>query len=211
MHIPKIYKNEDPEQIRSFIKANSFGIFVTNKGGISLATHIPLEYAQKEDGTEILHAHISKANEQCAHIIDGAEALCIFNGPHSYVSSSWYDFEEVPTWNYIAVQVRGKLTVLDKEGLWNSVKTLMHTYESKQENPVQMEALSEKTLRQMNGIMGFEIAISSIEAAYKLSQNRDDKNHAHVVDHLHKNSDASSQAVANEMEKLRDTKKENKD
>ena len=67
MHIPKIYKNEDPEHIRSFIKGNSFGILVTNKEGVSHATHIPLEYAQKEDGTEILHAHISKVNEQCAH------------------------------------------------------------------------------------------------------------------------------------------------
>ncbi len=204
MHIPKIYKNEDPEHIRSFIKANSFGILVTNKDGVSLATHIPLEYAQKEDGTEILHAHISKVNEQCPHIIDGTEALCIFNGPHSYISSSWYDFEEVPTWNYIAVQVRGKFTVLDKEGLWNSVKTLMHTYEDGQEKPVRMEDLSEKTLRQMNGIMGFEIAISSIEAAHKLSQNRDDKNHAAVVDHLRKTGDTGSQAVADEMEKLRD-------
>lgn len=206
MYIPDIYKNEDPEQIRSFIKANSFGILVTCKEGISLATHIPLEYMQKKDGTEILHAHISKANEQCKHIEDGADALCIFNGPHSYVSSSWYDFEEVPTWNYIAVHIRGTFTVLDKEGLWNSVKTLMDTYESSQENPVRMEKLSEKTLRQMNGIIGFEIAISSIEAAYKLSQSRDDKNHATVIDHLHKTDDAGSSAIAEEMQKQRRNK-----
>ena len=206
MYIPEIYKNENPEQIRAFIKANSFGILVTNKEGVSLATHIPLEYAQKEDGTEILHAHISKANEQCKHIEDGADALCIFNGPHSYISSSWYDFEEVPTWNYIAVQVRGTFTLLDKEGLWNSVKTLMHTYEDGQENPVRMEELSEKTLRQINGIIGFEIAISSIEAAYKLSQSRDDKNHATVVDQLHKTSDTGSVAIAEEMKKERENK-----
>lgn len=203
MYIPEIYKNEDPEQIRAFIKANSFGILVTNKDGIALATHIPLEYVQKEDGTEILHAHISKANEQCKHIEDGAEALCIFNGPHSYVSSSWYDFEEVSTWNYIAVQIRGTFTVLDKEGLYASLKTLMDKYESPQENPVRMEALSEKTLRQMNGVIGFEIAISSIEAAYKLSQSRDDKNHAVVVDQLHKTNDTGSIAIAEEMHKLR--------
>ena len=207
MYIPDIYKNENPEQIRAFIKANSFGILITNKDGVSLATHIPLEYAQKEDGTEILHAHISKANEQCAHIINGAEALCIFNGPHSYVSSSWYDFEEVPTWNYIAVHVRGKLTLLDQEGLWNSVKTLMHTYEDGQENPVRMEALSEKTLRQLNGVIGFEVGISSIEAAYKLSQNRDDKNHENVVHQLKNTGCPQEMAIAEEMEELRNAKK----
>ncbi|WP_299676815.1 FMN-binding negative transcriptional regulator [uncultured Dokdonia sp.] len=207
MYIPEIYKNENPEQIRAFLKENSFGILVTNKEGVSLATHIPLEYAQKEDGTEILHAHISKANDQCKHIENGADALCIFNGPHSYVSSSWYDFEEVPTWNYIAVHIRGTFTVLDKEGLWNSVKTLMHKYEDSQEQPVRMEALSEKTLKQMNGIIGFEIAISSIEATYKLSQNRDDKNHTAVVDQLHKTGDSGSKAIAKEMDQLRSTKK----
>ncbi len=207
MYIPKKYKNENPEQIRAFIKANSFGILVTHKDGISLATHIPLEYATKEDGTEILHAHISKSNEQCKHIIDGAEALCIFNGPHSYVSSSWYDFEEVPTWNYIAVHVRGKLTLLDQEGVWNSVKTLMHTYEDGQENPVRMEELSEKTLRQINGITGFEVEISSIEAAYKLSQGNDDKNHAEVVHQLKNIGCPQEVAIAEEMEKQRENKK----
>lgn len=207
MYIPEIYKNEDPEQIRAFIKANSFGILITNKDGVSLATHIPLEYAQKEDGTEILHAHISKANEQCKHIEDGADALCIFNGPHSYVSSSWYDFEEVSTWNYIAVHIRGKFALLDQEGLYTSIKTLMDKYESPQENPVRMEELSEKTLRQINGVIGFEIAITSIEASYKLSQNRDDKNHTAVVDQLHKSGDSGSKAIAEEMGKLRSTKK----
>lgn len=207
MYIPELYKNENPEQIRAFIKANSFGILVTNKDGVSLATHIPLEYAKKEDGTEILHAHISKANEQCAHIIDGVEALCIFNGPHSYVSSSWYDFEEVPTWNYIAVHVRGTLTLLDQQGLWNSVKILMHTYEDGQENPVRMEDLSEETLRQMNGIIGFEITITSIEAAYKLSQNRDDKNHENVVHQLKNIGCPQEIAIAAEMEELRNMKK----
>lgn len=207
MYIPDIYKNENPEQIRSFIKANSFGILVTNKDGVSLATHIPLEYATKEDGTEILHAHISKANEQCKHIINGAEALCIFNGPHSYVSSSWYDFEEVPTWNYIAVQIRGTLTVLDDEGLWNSVKTLMHTYEDGQEHPVRMEELSDKTTRQIRGIMGFEVAISSIEAAYKLSQSNNDKNHAEVVHQLKNTGCPQEIAIAEEMETLRGAKR----
>jgi len=203
MYIPEIYKNNNPEEIRAFLKANAFGILVTNKNGKSLATHIPLEFAIKEDGTEILHAHISKANEQCEHLENGAEALCIFNGPHSYISSSWYDFEEVSTWNYIAVQVRGKFTILNKDGLWKSIKSLMEKYEAPQENPVNMEALSESTLHQINGVVGFEIAISSIEAAYKMSQNRDNKNHAVVVSRLRENGTPQEKAVADNMEELR--------
>jgi transcriptional regulator len=203
MYIPDIYKNNNPEEIRSFLKANAFGILVTHKDGKSVATHIPLEWAVKDNGTEILHAHISKANEQVDHLHDDLEVLCIFNGPHSYVSSSWYDFEEVPTWNYIAVQVRGTITILDEEGLRASVKALMDKYESPQKNPIDMEQLSDKTMRQMNGIIGFELEIKSIEAAYKLSQNRDDKNHTAVVDSLRENANPGEKAIADAMEKQR--------
>ena len=203
MYIPDIYKNEDPEEIRSFLKENAFGILVTNLDGKSCATHIPLELAKREDGTEILHAHISKLNEQVEHLNNGAEALCIFNGPHSYISASWYDFEEVSTWNYTAVQVRGNITLLDKEGTYKSIKALMDTYEAPQENPIDMDALSEKTLRQINGVVAFEIAITSIEAAKKMSQNRDDKNHAAIVSRLRENGNTPEKEVAAQMECLR--------
>lgn len=203
MYIPDIYKNEDPEEIRSFLKENAFGILVTNLNGKSCATHIPLELAKREDGTEILHAHISKLNEQVEHLNNGAEALCIFNGPHSYISASWYDFEEVSTWNYTAVQVRGNITLLDKEGTYKSIKALMDTYEAPQENPIDMDALSEKTLRQINGVVAFEIAITNIEAAKKMSQNRDDKNHAAIVSRLRENGNTPEKEVAAQMECLR--------
>ena len=208
MHIPDIYQNNNPEEIRSFLKANAFGILVTSQDDKTLATHIPMILATHENGTEILHAHISKVNEQVAHLKDGAEVLCIFNGPHSYVSSSWYNFEEVPTWNYIAVQVRGILKILDAAGLHASVKSLMDTYEAKQKNPVDMEQLSAKTMRQMNGIIGFEIEINTIEAAYKLSQNRDDKNHEAVIDSLRENANPGEKAIADAMEKQRKSKHE---
>lgn len=208
MYIPDIYKNNNPEEIRSFLKANAFGILVTHKDGKSLATHIPLELATKDNGDEILHAHISKANEQVSHLENGVEVLCIFNGPHSYVSSSWYDFEEVPTWNYIAVQVRGTIKILDPAGLEASVKSLMDKYEGAQKNPIDMDQLSTSTLRQLNGIIGFEVVINSIEAAYRLSQNRDSKNHAAVVERLRENANPNERAIADAMTKQRTSEHE---
>lgn len=207
MYIPEIYKNENPEEIRSFLKENAFGILVTNDDGKNCATHIPLEFTTKEDGTEILHGHISKANEQVGHLKDGVEVLCIFNGPHSYISASWYDFEEVSTWNYIAVQVRGRLKVLDTAGVQESIKALMDKYEASQKNPIDMDQLSEKTLRQIHGVVGFEIEITSIEAAKKMSQNRDDKNHKAIVEHLRDNGNTQETATAKEMEIERRTKR----
>ena len=208
MYIPKIYKNENPEEIRAFLKAHAFGIIVTAVAGKSLATHIPLLIDKNKANKEILHGHISKANEQVDHLKNGSEVLCIFNGPHSYVSSSWYDFEEVSTWNYVSVQVRGILRLLDQEALYQSVKKLMDTYEAKQEKPVRLEDLSEATMRQLHGIIGFEIEINSIEAAYKLSQNRDDKNHKAVVAQLQKTQQPQEQQLAKMMLKQRKDKKE---
>lgn len=211
MYIPEIYKNENPEEIRNFLKANAFGIFITHKGGKSNATHIPLELSNRNDGTEILHGHISKANEQVAHLKDGVEVLCIFNGPHSYISASWYDFEEVSTWNYIAVHVRGNLKILDAVGVRRSIKALMDKYEAPQKNPINMDQLSEKTMGQINGVVGFEIKISSIEAAKKMSQNRDDKNHTAIVERLRDNGSTQETATAKEMEKGRDARRCNRD
>lgn len=203
MYIPDIYKHHDPQEIRDFLDANAFGILVTHKNGKTCATHIPLLLGKNTEGKEILHGHISKANEQVAHLENNTEVLCIFNGPHCYISASWYDFEEVSTWNYTAVQIRGKLRLLDKDGLYASVKTLMDRYEEPQENPIKMESLSEKTMKQINGIIGFEIDITSIEAVKKMSQNRDTKNHAAIVDRLRENGNNQESLVADEMECLR--------
>jgi len=171
MYIPKIYENTNLEEVKQFVQNNSFGILVTHQNGKPLATHIPLELSQNKDGNDVLVGHISKANPQWHNFKDEGDVLAIFNGPHSYISSSWYDFEEVPTWNYIAVHIYGSIKTIEGEALYNSLKKLMEKYESGSKNPVKIEDMSDKTMRQINGIIGFEIEITDIQAAYKLSQN----------------------------------------
>ncbi|WP_353778797.1 FMN-binding negative transcriptional regulator [Winogradskyella sp. 3972H.M.0a.05] len=201
MYIPKIYQNHDEADIKAFIQQNSFGILVTNQGGKTIATHIPLELLTNSEGKEVLQGHISKANPQGQHFDEDAEVLCIFNGPHSYVSSSWYDFEEVPTWNYIAIHVYGTIKTIEGDALYQSVKHLVDKYEADSERPLSMETLSDKTMRQLNGITGFEIEIQDILAKKKLSQNRDEKNHKNIISELNKRDDYGSKAIAKEMEK----------
>src|SRR6476660_8481291 len=100
MYIPSYYKNENREEIEAFLKANAFGILVNTVDGKLWATHIPLELAENEQCKQVLIAHVSKENPQWKSFDSGEEVLAIFSGPHAYVSSSWYDFEGVPTWNY---------------------------------------------------------------------------------------------------------------
>ena len=203
MYIPKYYKNENITEVKDFIQQNSFGILVSNNNGKSLATHIPLELSTNKSGKDILQGHVSKGNPHWNHFKDTTEVLCVFNGSHSYVSSSWYNFEEVPTWNYIAVHVYGIIKIIEGEALYDSLKHLMEKYEESSKNPVKIEALSKKTMNQIRGIVGFEIEITDIQAAYKLSQTLDDKNHENVISELKNKKDKGSKAIAEEMKKQR--------
>ena len=105
MYTPDLYKNEDPESIRTFLKENSFGILINQTKGKLCATHIPIELEVNAEGKEILEGHISKLNPQAEGFAENDQVLAVFTGTHSYISSSWYDHENVPTWNSIAVLV----------------------------------------------------------------------------------------------------------
>ena len=129
--------------------------------------------------------------------------LAIFNGPHAYVSSSWYKDENVPTWNYVAVHVYGEIRIIEGQELWDSLKKLVDKYEAHSEHPVSMENMSEKTLRQIKGIVGFSIKIKEIQAAYKLSQNREDEDYHKVIEHLENSGDSGAVEVAKEMRRKR--------
>lgn len=200
MYIPELYKNNNPEEINDFLQKNSFGILVNLTDGKLWATHIPLELGLK-NGKQILYGHLSKSNPQWKSFAGGQKVLAIFSGPHSYISSSWYDHENVPTWNYIAVHVYGTIKIVEGEAVYESLKKLMDKYEAHSENPVRMENLSEESLSQMNGVIAFEIEIDEIQAVNKMSQNRDDKNYKNIILELQKTGNPDALAVAKTMSK----------
>ncbi len=201
MYTPDNYKNEDKDEILAFVKANSFGIVVTKNEKL-LATHIPIELIQKEDKKWYLQGHVAKGNPQW-HDFKNEEVLAIFNGPHSYVSSSWYDFEEVPTWNYVAVHVYGKIRITTEGELLTMLHTLVDKYEAKSKEPIKLENLSAKTMRQIRGIVGFEIEITDIQATYKLSQSHSDQNYHNTANRLENIDNSGSKAIAALMKKKR--------
>ena len=202
MYIPELYKNDNQEDIQNFIHQNGFGILVNQTDGKPWATHIPLLLEEKE-GKQILVGHVSNENPQAESFKTNDEVLAIFSGAHTYISSSWYDHENVPTWNYLAVHVYGKLKIHSVEESIQALKRLVDKYEAKSENPLRIEDLSKKTMLQARGIVSFEIEITAIEAKKKLSQNRDDKNYKTIISELEKTNDNQAIAVANEMKKNR--------
>src|SRR5690606_23562194 len=144
--------------------------------------------------------HIAKANPQWKSFGDDREVLCIFNGPHAYVSSSWYREEEVPTWNYIAVHVYGRLSLLDREATMDSLHRLVDRYEQASACPISLKDRSPETLAQAEGIVGVQILVTDIQATYKLSQTRRE-DHPEIVAQLRRRKDPGSREIAGMMDK----------
>jgi len=200
MYIPNHYKNENITEVKDFLIHNSFGILINQVDGKPWATHIPLELDVDSNGNDILMGHISKANPQWKNFEEHKEVLCIFNGPHSYISSSWYQKEEVPTWNYIAVHIYGKIKILDEEAVLASLHKLVDKYEAHSKDPIKIDDLSKNTMRQIKGIVGFQISIDEIHAAYKLSQGRE-HDHPKIIEALEDTGNDGSKAIAGVMRK----------
>jgi transcriptional regulator len=199
MFIPSHFKNANIDEVKDFIRQNGFGILVSHTGEKLWGTHIPFELSG--DST-FLEGHLSKGNQQWKNFKTNDEVMVIFTGPHTYVSSSWYDHENVPTWNYIAVHVYGRIKLIEGDELYASLKNLIDRYEAHSSHPVSMETMSEEYVRKsISGLVGFKIEITSIEGAYKLSQNRNEKNFRNIISELEKRADPDSHAVAKEMTK----------
>lgn len=203
MYIPEYYKNENLEEVNNFLVENSFGILINQLNGKLTATHIPMELDKDENGDDVLVGHVSKENPQWESFNKNEEILAIFNGPNAYVSSSWYEKENVPTWNYIAVHVYGKIKIIEGDELMDSLIKLVDKHELNSENPISMDKLSSKTLKQVNGIVGFSIKINKIQAAYKLSQNRNESDYHNIIRNLENTGASNPKEVAKEMRKRR--------
>jgi len=199
MYIPSKYRNSDLDEVRKFLEDNAFGILISKGSAYPLATHIPLELDKDKQGNDILLGHVAKANPHWKTFKSQPEVLAIFNGPHAYISSSWYKEEEVPTWNYIAVHIKGRLQILGEEELLDTLHKLVDKYEKDSEYPLNLNDLSPKTMRQVKGIVGFKISIEEIHAAYKLSQGRE-ADHPKITEELRKRSSGMSDEVADAME-----------
>ena len=202
MYIPRRYEEKDKDTIHAFIRENSFGILVSVKDGLPVGTHIPLHLEKNGEGQDILMGHISRGNEQKYTLTDGSRVLVIFPGPHAYISPRWYTQINVPTWNYLSVHVYGTVKIVEGEVLRAALSRLVDNYEKHMPQPVHIEEIPEKMLQdEMRGIVGFEIVIDDIQAAAKLSQNRDEKSYHQVIGQLEQ-GDTGAKAVAEEMKKI---------
>ena len=183
MYNPKHFQCSDTKKLFEFINRYSFATLLT-KNSVS---HLPLLHEPNHEKFGTLIGHMAKANEQWRDFEKGQDSLCIFHGPHGYISPSWYASQSnVPTWNYAVVHAVGKAKILNPERTEEIIhKTVLH-YESQFANPWQFKLPENIKDPFLNAIVGFEIEIHKLEGKFKLSQNRSSEDRTAVVSAIEK-------------------------
>jgi transcriptional regulator len=201
MYIPKLYREVDREKILKFLKQNNFPALVTHDGERPTATHLPVEVLENENGSLTILGHMSRANPQWKSFGE-QEVLLIFQGAHTYISPRWYDHVNVPTWNYMMVHVYGTIRLVEGEELYSLLSRLVKNHE--EPAAYSLESLPQNFVqKEMNGVVGFAVDVTRVDAGYKLSQNRNDGDHGNIIRELEGRGDENSSAVAKSMRDMR--------
>lgn len=203
MYIPKEFAAPGDEAAWAAIAAAPFGLLITAEAGRPAVTHLPFLVARDDAGAWRLSAHLAAPNPHAEAVRAGAEVLCVFNGPHAYVSPTWYGGPGVPTWNYVAVHVHGRARAMDDAALAQLLRDLSAVYEGAGPDAWTPEALGADMLAGLRkGIVGFTVEVTGIEAKFKLSQNRSADDRARVVEKFRAAATPETAALAELMESL---------
>ena len=171
MHPNGAFRWEDRSAMRAFAAEIGFGmLFLTTPDGPRVA-HVPCVFLDDDR----IAFHLARGNAITKHL-DGAEALFVINGPDGYISPDWYCIpDQVPTWNYVALELQGVARKIDEAALIAQADALSANNEERlAPKPVwtrdkMPDGLFYKMLR---GITGFEVEITAWRSTVKLGQNK---------------------------------------
>ncbi|WP_107949336.1 FMN-binding negative transcriptional regulator [Lysinibacillus parviboronicapiens] len=197
MYIPAAFKIKDDSEMIEIIQVNSFATLFSTYEGMPYATHLPLIFDETQN---CLIGHFAKGNPQWKNI-EHQHVLAVFQGPHCYISPSWYETNQaVPTWNYVAVHVYGEIELIEKEEeLVNSFNNMIAKYEGKG-SPYSLSEVDAQLITNLNkGVQGFKINISRMEGKKKLSQNHSIDRQNLVIKHLEEVEQSNEQQIAHLM------------
>ena len=202
MYTPKLYREDDRTRILEFLQQNDFATVLAHDGERPVASHLLVDVIKTSEGW-FINSHMSRANPLWKMFDGNPEILVIFQGPHTYISPTWYNHINVPTWNYQAVHLYGRpRLVTDREETYQLLKRLTDRYEKS--DRYRMETLPPDFVeKEMKGVMAFQVEVTQIQANYKLSQNRDDEDYWNIVANLDKREDELSHGVAEAMRRQR--------
>jgi len=172
MHPDPNFRPKQDDLPAMFVREIAFaGIFAGTPDGPRVA-HAPVVLS---DDAATLQFHLSRGNGLTKHL-DGTTAVAVVQGPDAYVSASWYQAaDQVPTWNYVAIEMEGRVRKLDDAELVAQLDTLSAEHEARvgATPPWTRDKMNPVLFGKMTGaITGFELRISAWRPTLKLSQNK---------------------------------------
>lgn len=200
MYIPSHFAMRDQESIVQFIRQHSFGILVSPVNGRPFATHLPFVVDDQGGEQGRLLTHFARANSHWREL-DGAEVLVVFQGPHAYISPTWYaESQGVPTWNYVSAHVYGTCRLIqDEPDLQSLLAQTVRYYEP--DSPLLAHLHEDFYVRMSAAIVGVQIDITAMEGKEKLSQNRPAESVRGVIEALRNSADGQAIEVARLMQR----------
>ncbi|WP_233236813.1 FMN-binding negative transcriptional regulator [Bordetella sp. LUAb4] len=222
MYTPPAYAEHDSAALHAFMRAHSFATLVTVGEGGANATHLPFllrerggvggfgndapgsdqpgaDRAAVDQSGPVLVTHLARANPQWRDLQAGAQALVLFQGPHAFISPSWYENQQTfPTWNYTAVHVRGQPRLIEApEDIRAVLQSTVATYDTPLGGTWRFDAMPDTlTLPRLKAIAALEIPLTSLEGKMKLNQDKSVVDRLGVIAALERQGDADSVAVA---------------
>ncbi|MEO9210607.1 MAG: FMN-binding negative transcriptional regulator [Ginsengibacter sp.] len=195
------FTEPDEEVILDFMQKNSFALISGILNEKVVTTHIPIE-VEKIDGKIVLSGHIMKGTNHHKAFLENENVLIVFSGAHCYVSASWYEKKAVAsTWNYMDVQVQGKIKFTDTKGTLEIIEKITDKYEGLESEATFKSMSSDYLLKNVEAIIGFYIEVVSVENTFKLSQNKNLYIRKNIIANLEKLGDVNSKMIAEEMKK----------
>jgi transcriptional regulator len=192
MYLPSHFSETRTEVLHNTLCQNPLGTLVAVVSGVATADEIPFVLAPERGTLGTLCGHVARANP-LAHLPSGQhQALVIFRGPQAYVSPGWYPGKVehgkvVPTWNYVTVQARGQLRIIDQDPVWlrEQLEALTHFQEGQRAAPWRVaDAPPDYLAQMMRAIVGIEITLDTLLGKWKVSQNRSAADRAGLIQGL---------------------------
>ncbi len=202
MYLPAHFKEDRRDVQFDLIRSHPLGLLVSAGPGGLMANSVPF-LGYPDEGAGVLRAHVARANPQWREFSLATECLVVFQGPQAYISPNWYPTKAethkvVPTWNYATVQVWGRPSAIeDAAWLRRQIEDLTLSREGGQPKPWKVaDAPADFVATQIKAIIGIEVAITRIEAKWKMSQNRSEADRQGVAAGLRAEGDKEQAEVA---------------
>lgn len=181
-HTPRFLMT-DPDEVKRLIRQHPWATIVSSTSKGLVASHYPVLLDEVKDDIVLL-SHVGRPDDEL-HELGEHEVLVIIQGPHDYVSPSWYaPGEVVPTWNHVTAHLYGVPEILSEESNYTVLSRLTDHFEQHYEHGRSLSEDEEGTRKMAKGTKGFRVRITRFEARAKLSQNKAPEMVQHIAEKL---------------------------